>query len=326
MTLQWAILGTGFISNKVIDGIKRSNGSHLHTIAGRNPDALAAFQTEHGIPNIASIDAALSDPEVDAVYIGLPNHVHHTVTIAASKAGKAVLSEKSLTTTMQDAKALVDQVQDNSFFVEGLMYLAHPLLHRFEQILRDGRLGELRSVNGYYNADIAAFVNPKGMGTLYNLGCYPVSLLQLTVQTMCGEVTFEDRQMAGFGTLNSDDTICDAAVSVRFADGTLASLQSTDSYGTAFAFSVQGTKGELRFVTNPWQPIAGRSHMQWCPYEGEVEDIYVDDEFDAFYHQIKLVERHVTAGDAQAARPSPRLQDSLEIMGFLTDWERIARG
>ena len=61
-------------------------------------------------------------------------------------------------------------------------------------ILQDGRLGKLLSVNGFYHADIGAFVNPAGMGTLYNLGCYPVSLLQLTVQTMCGENAFAKTQ------------------------------------------------------------------------------------------------------------------------------------
>jgi predicted dehydrogenase len=255
----------------------------------------------------------------------MPNHLHHSITIQASLAGKAVLSEKSLTTTMQDAHALVDQVRGTSFFVEGFMYLAHPIMARFLEVLEDGRLGDLRSVNGYYHADIGAFVNPKGMGTLYNLGCYPASLLQLTVQAMCGKGAFERRKLAGFGSLNADDTICDAAVSVRFENGVLASLQSTDSYGTNYAFSVQGSKGELRFVTNPWQPVAGRGHMQWCPSEGEVEDIYVDDNFDAFYHQIKMVERHVSAKQLEASHPSPRLDDSLQIMDFLTQWEAVAR-
>lgn len=326
MTLNWAIFGTGFISNKVIDGIQQSSGSALHSIVGRDPDALREFQEAHNIPHIATdVAATLANPEIDAVYIGMPNHVHHTMTIQASLAGKAVLSEKSLTTTMQDAHALIDQVRNTTFFVEGFMYLAHPIIARFMGILQDGRLGKLLSVNGFYHADIGAFVNPAGMGTLYNLGCYPVSLLQLTVQTMCGENAFEKRKMSGFGNLNGDGNICDAAVSACFEDGVLASLQSTDSYGTNFAFSVQGSEGELRFVTNPWQPVAGRGHLQWCPYEGQIEDIYVDDEFDAFYHQIKMVERRVKAEQLEADRPSPRLNDSLQVMAFLTDWEAEAR-
>lgn len=327
MTLNWAIIGTGFISHKVIDGITRSDGSQVRVIAGRKPEILAQFQAQHGIPETATdFDVVLSDPNVDAVYIGLPNHVHHMLTIAAAKAGKAVLSEKSLTTTLAEADALLDGVRSNgTFFVEGFMYLAHPFLRRFQEILQDGRLGALRSVSGYYAADIWKFVNPLGMGTLYNLGCYPASLLHLTVQTLCGEGAFANRQLQGFGGLNGDNTVCDAACAVKFDNGVLATLQSTDSYGTANAFSLRGTNGELRFVTNPWQPVAGRAHLQWCPYDAPVEDIYVEDAFDAFYHQIKMVEHHVAAGDTQAARPSPRHHDSYEIMAFLTEWEAACR-
>ncbi len=327
MTLNWAIFGTGFISNKVIDGIARSDGSQVQVIAGRKPEVLTKFQAAHGIPMISThYGAVLADPSIDVIYIGLPNHVHHTLTAAAAKAGKAVLSEKSLTTTMHDADILLSSVRAHrTFFVEGFMYLAHPFLHRFFEILQDGRLGELRSVSGVYAADIWKVVNPLGMGTLYNLGCYPASLLHLTVQTMCGPRAFGQRILHGVGNLNSDNTICDAACLVRFDNGVIATLQSTDSYGTCNAFSVLGSKGELRFVSNPWQPIAGRSHLQWRPYDGDVEDIYVEDDFDAFYHQIKMVERHVMAKEQEAARPSPGHQDSYEIMQFLTDWESACR-
>jgi predicted dehydrogenase len=327
MTLNWAIIGTGFISNAAIDGIKKSDGSRLHGIYGRRSEMVSEFQLRHDIPHgYTDLDAVLRDPQVDAIYIGLPNHVHHEIAIKAALAGKAVLSEKSLTTTMADADALLRAVkQSETFFVEGLMYLAHPLLTRFTEVLRDGRLGALRSISGHYCADIWQVVNPKGMGTLYNLGCYPASLLHLTVQTMCGQDAFSRRQLQGFGNLNDDGNICDAVCSARFENGVLATLQSTDSYGTENAFSVMGEHGILSFVTNPWQPAAGRSTMEWRPFKGNPELIHVDDPHDAFYHQTVLVERHVGRGEAEVSRPSPRHNDSWEIMEFLTQWETSCR-
>jgi predicted dehydrogenase len=327
MTLNWAIIGTGFISDMAIDGIKKSEGSQLHSIYGRKPDLISAFQARHDIPHGSTdLGAVLSNKAVDAIYIGLPNHLHHEVSIKAAQAGLAVLSEKSLTTTMAEAAALLGAISETgTFFVEGLMYLAHPLLSRFVEVLQDGRLGGLRSVNGYYCANIWEVVNPKGMGTLYNLGCYPASLLQLTVQTMGTQDAFTQRQMQGFGNINLDRTICDAACSVRFDNGVLATLQSTDSYGKGNAFSVIGDNGILSFVTNPWQPAGGRSTLKWSPFEGGEELIHVDDPFDAFYHQTKLVELHVARGDKEAARPSPRHTDSWEIMDFLTSWEVSCR-
>lgn len=327
MTLNWAVLGTGFISNSAIDGIKKSDGSQLHSVYGRNPEMVAELQAEHNIPHgKTDLAATLADSEVDAIYVGLPNHMHHEVTIKAAQAGLAVLSEKSLTTNMSDAEALLDAVsKSGTFFVEGLMYLAHPFLVRFFEVLQDGRLGALRSINGHYCADIWKLVNPKGMGTLYNLGCYPVSLLHLTVQTLCGQDAFVACQMQGFCNLNADGIICDAACSVRFDNGVLATLQSSDSYGMDSAFTVIGEHGSLSFVTNPWQPVGGRSTIKWHPFNGDPELMHVEDPHDAFYHQTKLVERHVARGDAEAARPSPRHSDSWEIMDFLTKWEAACR-
>ncbi|MEP3276227.1 MAG: Gfo/Idh/MocA family oxidoreductase [Stappiaceae bacterium] len=322
--LRWGILGTGFISDTVIEAIKSSSGSELAMIAGRNAERVSEVREAHKFPRYSiGYDAILADPDIDVIYIGLPNHVHHSMTIKAAENGKAVLSEKSLTTTMEQAKALVDGVRTNgTFFLEGLMYLAHPLYRRLSELLLDGRLGKLRAVNGAYAANIWQVVNPAGGGTLYNLGCYPVSLLHFIVQSMCGDDAFQSRRMQAVGNRSeTDGNICDTAVTVRFENGVLANLQSTDSYGMAYDFSIFGEKGVLRFITNPWHPLAGRNHLQWCPYNGPCEDIFIDDANDAFYYQIKLVEAALTAGKKEADRPSPRLEDSLEIMAFLTEWE-----
>lgn len=325
--LKWGLLGTGFITGTVVDAIKASDGSRIEVVAGRHPERLTAFQVAHDIPRQSiGYDAVFSDPDIDVVYIGLPNHMHHVLTIKAAENGKAILSEKSLTTTMEEAHALVESVRANNvFFVEGLMYLAHPLYRHLTEILMDGRLGALRSINGYYAANIWEVVNPEGKGTLYNLGCYPASLLHFVVQTMCGDEVFASRRMGAVGNLNDDGNVCDAATTIRFDNGVIANLQSTDSYGMAYGFVIVGDNGILRFKTNPWHPLAGRNHLEWCPHGGEVEDIFIDDNQNSFYHQIKLVEHALANGHKEAGRPSPRLADSLAIMEFLNEWEALCK-
>ena len=198
--------------------------------------------------------------EVDAVYVGLPNHAHHEAVIAAAGAGKAILSEKSLTTSMETAAELATAVErHNVFFVEGLMYLAHPLYQRVTDVLNDGRLGTVRAINGFYAADIWQVVNPRGGGTIFNLGCYPVSLTHLVMQTVFGADAFAQRQSSGAGnSTNESGNIADAAISIRFDNGVLANLQSSDSYGMAHGFSVSGDRGVLEFddqsVATPCRP------------------------------------------------------------------------
>ena len=112
-----------------------------------------------------------------------------------------------------------------------------------------------------------------------------------------------------------------ATASIRFDNGVLATLASTDDYGMAYDATILTTTGELRFVTNPWLPAAGDNILRWTPYDGEPETITVATDADAFLHQTRLVERCLAAGLTEAPRPSPRLRDSLEIMELLTEWE-----
>lgn len=325
--LRWGIIGTGFISHAMLSAIRASEGSTATVICGRNETALAELAAQYAIPGSTTDQSTLlTSQDVDVVYIAWPNHLHRAATEAAMAAGKPVLCEKSLTTTIEDAKALVKSVQAaETFFVEGLMYLSHPMMAQLVTILRDPSIGALRSVSGFYAADIWQVVNPAGGGTLYNLGCYPASLLHLVVQTMCGEEAFAARQLTGFGNLGKDATLQDASASVRFDNGVLANLHSTDGHGLAHEFVIVTTKGTLRFATNPWLPEPGQSRMIWQPYDGPARDIVVRSEQDAFYHQTRMVERALRSGAKTADRPSPRLSDSLEIMQFLTEWEAACR-
>jgi len=321
--LRWALLGTGFISTAVVEAIEQSDGSRVEIVAGRNPERVAEFQRVYSIPrSCVGYDEAIADPAVDVVYIGTPNHEHHPLAIAAADAGKAILSEKSLTTTMESANALVDSVRDRVFFVEGLMYLAHPLYRALGRLLASDQIGRVTAVHARYAADIAQLANPAGGGTIYNLGCYPASLLQFVIQTAYGDDAFSQHTMSATGTLTPHGTVGSTTASIRFTNGVLASLSSSDDYGMAYSFSVLTNLGELRIETNPWLPVPGENLITWTPYDGEPERIGIGDEYDAFYHQIGVVERALAAGLTEAPRPSPRLADSLEIMEFLTSWER----
>jgi len=322
--LRWAIIGTSFISETMARAIAESDGSRIEAVFGRDVTRLADFADRHGIEKrYTNYDRLLDDPEIDVVYIGLPNNVHHQAVIKAANKGKAILSEKSLTTTMEDANALAAAVRStNVFFLEGLMYLSHPLIDHLGDIIRSGRLGTIRSVSGSYAADIWQLVNPLGKGTIYNLGCYPVSLLHYVIQTAFGADAFGRRTVSSFGNISSHDgNICDAALSVRFSNGVMATLQSTDSYGMNFDFAIRGDLGTLGFLTNPWLPNAGENRLELKLYGAEPEIITVTSHKDAFGHQVMRVEDCLRNGLTEAPRPSPRLQDSMEIMTLLTEWE-----
>jgi predicted dehydrogenase len=326
--LRWGIIGTSFISHIVAASIKASPKSTIVAAFGRDAGRLDAFARKFSVPKqYQSMDELLDDTEVDVVYIGLPSHLHSQATVAAAKRGKAILSEKALTTTMDDAKALVAAVREaNVFFVEGLMFLSHPLMAKAGDIIRSGALGSVRGISGYYAANLVKKANPLGMGTIYNLGCYPVALLHWVMQAAYGRDAIKGRRIGGLGNLAPDGShVRDASLQVRFDNGVLASIQSTDSFGNDFSFVVQGDKAALRFVSNPWLPPGSSidSTLEIKTYGGGAETVTVspDPQLDAFGFQVKTVEDCVAAGLKEAPRPSPQLDDSLEIMELLTEWE-----
>ena len=321
--LQWGIVGTSFISETLAEAIKGDPGSTLQAVAGRRPEAIDAFARKYGInATFADYSALIRDPEVEIVYIGLPNHLHHRYILECVAAGKHVLSEKSLTIDMEKTSQIVAAVTDaDNLFVEGLMYLHHPLIERLVMLLNDGVIGNVKTITGQYCADIAQFVNAEGKGAIYNLGCYPVSLLHLVLQTACGDGIWSDFSLTGSGSLSPiDGNVCDASMNLSLPNGVTARLHTAETYGMFADFVVVGDEGTLRMVTNPWLPEETNTILVHR-YEDEPEFIDVRAAGDAFYYQVMRIRERLALGEVTLARPAPRPNDSQEIMQILTRWE-----
>ena len=178
--VRWGIVSTADIGvKKVIPGIMKSPHSVVSAIASRKLGKAQAAAAELGIPKAyGSYEELLADPDIDAVYNPLPNHLHVPVTIAATKAGKHVLCEKPIGLNAADAERLRECPKDR-IVLEAFMVRFHPQWHRAREIVRSGELGDIhaiRAVFSYYNVDprnvrnIAAI----GGGGLLDIGCYPV--------------------------------------------------------------------------------------------------------------------------------------------------------
>jgi predicted dehydrogenase len=132
-----------------------------------------------------SYDALLADPDVDAIYIPLPNHLHADWTIAAARAGKHVLCEKPLAMTADDAQHMVDVAREEGVrLMEAFMYRLHPSWLAVRELVAGGRIGRLIAVQSwfsYYNDDPANIRNIReaGGGALYDIGCYCINLSRM---------------------------------------------------------------------------------------------------------------------------------------------------
>ncbi len=179
--IRWGIISTANIgTEKVIPGIMASAHSQVTAISSRNLETAKAAAKRLGIPKAyGSYEEMLADPEIDAVYNPLPNHLHVDLTLAAAKAGKHILCEKPMGLNVADAERL-RQCPKNIMVAEAFMVRYHPQWKRARQIARSGELGTIVAVNGffsYHNTDPANVRNQVdiGGGAIMDIGCYPVT-------------------------------------------------------------------------------------------------------------------------------------------------------
>ena len=183
--LRWGILSTSNFADK-FTGPAFQKGKHttVVAVASRKLGQAQAFARRHSIPRAyGSYEELLADPEIDVVYNPMPNHLHVPWTIRALQAGKHVLCEKPIALTASEAETLVQAARAYPHLkvMEAFMYRFHPQWQIAMQYLREGRLGELRTVDtlfSYYLMDPANVRNQAdiGGGGLLDIGCYPISL------------------------------------------------------------------------------------------------------------------------------------------------------
>ncbi|HEY6566608.1 MAG TPA: Gfo/Idh/MocA family oxidoreductase [Actinomycetota bacterium] len=185
--LRWGVLSPAAIGRwKVIPAIQRAERCDVVAIASRDAGRAQAVAAEIGIPrSYGSYEALLADPEVDAVYVPLPNHLHAEWTIAAAGAGKHVLCEKPLALSTNEARRMIDACADAGVvLMEAFMYRLHPSWVAVRDLVEQGRIGELRAVQSwfsYFNDDLSNIRNilDVGGGALYDIGCYNVNVSRM---------------------------------------------------------------------------------------------------------------------------------------------------
>jgi predicted dehydrogenase len=187
--LRWGVLSTAAIAReKWIPGVRRSPRQRgtVAAIASRDGAVAERVAAELGIPRAyASYEALLADPEVDAVYIPLPNHLHLEWSIAAARAGKHVLCEKPIALSSTDAQRMVDAAAESGvLLMEAFMYRLHPTWVAVRELIASGRIGRLQAVQSwfsFYNDDPSNIRNiaDAGGGALMDIGCYSINLSRM---------------------------------------------------------------------------------------------------------------------------------------------------
>jgi predicted dehydrogenase len=204
--VRWGVLSTAKIGiEKVLPAMQQGELSEIIAIASNNLEKAQAAAMKLGIPTAyGSYAELLSAPEVDAVYIPLPNHLHVPWSIKALEAGKHVLCEKPIAMTAAEAQKLRDTAEKYPALkiMEAFMYRHHPQWQHARQLVKDGKIGDLHTIQSffsYHNVDPVNIRNKAetGGGGLMDIGCYCISLSRFIFgaepRRVCGIMQYDPK-------------------------------------------------------------------------------------------------------------------------------------
>ena len=284
-TLGWGLLGTARINRALIPPLRASARNRLVAVASRTAEAASAYAREWAIERAhGSYEALLADPEVDVVYIPLPNGLHAEWAIRAARAGKHVLCEKPLAISVEEVDRITAAAREAGVTVaEAFMYRHHPQTARVRELVAGGALGRVRFVRGSFSFFLSrpndVRLDPAlGGGSLWDVGCYPLSF----ARTVLGQEPLEVMGGQHEGPTGVDLTF---AGQLRFADDVLVQLDCSFEAPFRTVMEVVGETASL-VVTQPFKPGPGaqlrlhrgdESEAIDVPgadlYQGEVEDL-----------------------------------------------------
>ncbi len=275
--IRWGILSTATIAREdVIPAIQKGVHSEIVAIASRTIEKAKQIAKKFQIPKAyASYDELLADPDIDVIYNPLPNHLHVLWSIKALEAGKHVLCEKPISLTAEEGQQLVDFTKTKSHLklMEAFMYRFHPQWQRAKQLVNNGEIGDLRTIQSFFSffdENPKNIVNIKefGGGSLLDIGCYNISLSRLIFNG-------EPKRVCGIVELDPNFNV-DRLVSglLDFGNGTTTFTCSTQ-LSEYQRVNIFGAKGRIE-IEIPFNAPPDKPTKMWFQSEDQIEEIVFD--------------------------------------------------
>lgn len=283
--LKWGLISTARINRALIKPLRASERNELVAVASRTQESADQYAADWAVPQaFGSYQAMLDDPGIDVVYNSLPNSLHTEWTVKALQAGKHVLCEKPLATTLEEVDAMQAAADDSGKFLsEAFMYRHHPQTLRVKEMVEQGVVGNVQLVKGEFTYNMKSETNVRldpglGGGSVWDVGCYPISYTRYILGTEPEEV---------FGWQVTGNSGVDEVFTgqMRFPGGILAQFDSGFRSPYRSRIEIVGSRGAL-VVPHPFNPGIDVDVRLWdgeewetimMPpqelYIGEVEDL-----------------------------------------------------
>jgi predicted dehydrogenase len=311
--LRWGVLSSAKIGReKVIPAIQSSEHGEVVAIASRTQASADQAAKELGIKHAyASYEDLLADPNIDAIYNPLPNHLHVPWSIKAIEAGKHVLCEKPLGLNTADVEKLIAVAQQHPHIhvMEAFMYRFHPQWKTVKNLVRDGKIGQVRSIHSHFSYNNHEPDNIRnnadwGGGALMDIGCYCISLSRFIYDEEPLRVLGQITPYAGY------EVDCFVSGIMEFADGNATFSATTKSESGQYV-KIHGEQGSI-LMPLPFSPQPSAS-TQIILKRNDVSEEIIQPPSD---HYRNMADEFAQSVFAKVSVPTP-LSDALANMKII---------
>lgn len=274
---RWGVLSTSkFAQTKIVPAMKHCLHAEITAVASRNLEAASEVAQRLDIAKAyGSYEDLLADAELDVIYNPLPNHLHVEWTIKALEAGKHVLCEKPIGLSSAEGQRLLDAARQHPKLkvMEAFMYRHHPQWQRAKQLVGEGKIGDLRTIQSffsYFNTDAGNIRNQAdiGGGAMMDIGCYNVSLSRFIFDAEPQRVLGIVERDPQFQTDRLSSGILD------FGRGT-ATFTCSTQLAPYQRVNIFGTQGRIE-IEIPFNAPPDKPCKMWLQQGGEIEEIVFD--------------------------------------------------
>ncbi len=313
--LNWGLLSTARINRAVIPPLMKSARNQLTAVASRDGERAKNYARENQIPrSFGSYEALLADPDIDVIYNPLPNHLHAEWTIKAAQAGKHVLCEKPIGLSVDEVDAMAQAAKDNNVVIaEAFMYRHHPQTKKVLEMVRAGEIGDLVTLRGSFtfpidsqHQDDIRLVPEFGGGSIWDVGCYPISFFRALTGSAPIEV---------FGWQRASQRGVDLTFTgqLRYSGQVLGQFESSFELPFETFVEIRGSKGNI-FIHSPFKPGDNASFQ--LIKDGKVDRVSLG-EFDLYSGEVEKMFNAVARGEPQLIPLSESRDNVATILALL---------
>ena len=336
--VNWGIIGLGKVAYKFAEAFKKIDNARLLGISSRDHQKLFKFKDDFQIEEkycFSEYENLLKCEDIDIVYIALPNSLHYNWIIKSIDYKKNILVEKPATVNFSEINKIKDKIKNKKLlFAEGFMYQYHPQTKKVIDLIKEGVIGEIQSMESYFGEDILTknfffgfskrkkidennrkYNKQLGGGAILDLGCYPSSF-SIIIASLKENIDLNNiiYSNASKEVLSSGIDL-DSYLELNFDNKFISKIGASFTKNLGKHTKIIGKKGEI-LIENTWHASPGSIKI----INDKKNKIILESKNNIFSYEIELLSKYVNEGKQKPDYPAMNLNETRLNMNILEKW------